>query len=413
MDNLTHTLTGLLIADMAVSGSAWRTKAAPRQWFRDATFATSVLAHNLPDLDFVYTNITGGKLGYLLHHRGHTHTFLLALPQALLCYGLVVLVLRLARRRPSPLEHGIMLTVACLGPLFHLLMDYGNNYGIHPFWPFDNRWYYGDLVFIIEPWLLIGLVCATYAALRTRIAKGLLVAALVGLLGLAWVMPLIHPVVALALTVFAGVSLWKLARAGPLLRIGFGVVVVGALVGALLTGRREALALVREELAVEPLVATRSLAATPTPGNPLCWSILAVQHAGPTYRIRQAVVAPWPELWSMESCRWPATETTAPLLPATSPALPHHAERVQWQAEFRAPLAELQELYANDCTARALLRFTRAPFWMQQGDDQTLLGDLRYDREPEIGFTEMVLEPEAECPRNVPPWVPPLLDWMQ
>ncbi|WP_370466973.1 metal-dependent hydrolase, partial [Salmonella enterica] len=41
--------------------------------------------------------------------------------------------------------------IACLATLLHIALDFTNSYGVHPFWPFDNRWYYGDAVFIVEP----------------------------------------------------------------------------------------------------------------------------------------------------------------------------------------------------------------------------------------------------------------------
>ena len=40
---------------------------------------------------------------------------------------------------------------ALLGTLLHLSMDALNSYGVHLFWPFENRWFYGDSVFIVEP----------------------------------------------------------------------------------------------------------------------------------------------------------------------------------------------------------------------------------------------------------------------
>jgi inner membrane protein len=47
--------------------------------------------------------------------------------------------------------------------LSHLLLDWTNNYGLRPFYPFDGHWYMGSFVFIFEPVmfaaLLIGL-CA-------------------------------------------------------------------------------------------------------------------------------------------------------------------------------------------------------------------------------------------------------------
>jgi inner membrane protein len=40
-----------------------------------------------------------------------------------------------------------------------------------------------------------------------------------------------------------------------------------------------------------------------------------------------------------------------------------------------------------------------------------VVGDLRYDREPELGFAEVEVGPSAdECPRFRPPWVPPRED---
>jgi inner membrane protein len=413
LDNLTHTLAGLLLADLTVTAFGKRTGGASNHAFRDAAFATSVLANNFPDLDFLYAGITDGKLGYLLHHRGHTHTLALVLPQALFCYGVVALILAIGTKRLSTFEHLTLLGVAVLGPLLHIGMDYTNNYGVHPFWPFDDRWYYGDLIFIIEPWLMVGLLVATLAGVRTGLTRGLLLACLVGLLGLAWVMPLIHPLIALALTLFAALGVWKLLHASARVRLTFAGVVVGTLYATLLIARHQALALVREELAAEPPASLLGISAAPNPGNPLCWSVLAVQHAGDNYRVRQALVAPWPWLWPTESCRWPVTETTAPLMPASFTPKPEHRARLQWQAEFRAPFAELSALYRDSCWARALLRFSRVPFWLKMDDGLTLLGDLRYDREPAPGFTELELDPQAPCPQNLPPWEPPLREWLQ
>src|SRR5688572_31879111 len=122
---------------MGDAAIAWRERSAPpltpRQ--KGALLTTAVLANNAPDLDFLYAGITGGKLGYLLHHRGHTHTLALALPQALLCYALVAGRLRLRHRRLTKAEQLLLLAVAALGPLLHVFMDYCNNYGVHPFWP--------------------------------------------------------------------------------------------------------------------------------------------------------------------------------------------------------------------------------------------------------------------------------------
>ncbi|MGB7547635.1 MAG: metal-dependent hydrolase, partial [Terracidiphilus sp.] len=41
----------------------------------------------------------------------------------------------------------------------HILLDWTNNYGVRPFFPFNPRWYAGSFVFIAEPvvWILLGL----------------------------------------------------------------------------------------------------------------------------------------------------------------------------------------------------------------------------------------------------------------
>ncbi|MBF6907484.1 metal-dependent hydrolase, partial [Acinetobacter baumannii] len=56
-----------------------------------------------------------------------------------------------------------------LGLGLHLGMDALNVYGVHPFAPFDPRWYYGDMVFIVEPvfWLALGTPLAAQVAGRT------------------------------------------------------------------------------------------------------------------------------------------------------------------------------------------------------------------------------------------------------
>src|SRR4029078_9230702 len=40
----------------------------------------------------------------------------------------------------------------------HPLLDWTNNYGVRPLLPWSGRWFYGDLVYIVDPyiWLLLG-----------------------------------------------------------------------------------------------------------------------------------------------------------------------------------------------------------------------------------------------------------------
>jgi inner membrane protein len=49
----------------------------------------------------------------------------------------------------------LLFAYACLAGLSHLLLDFTNNYGVRPFWPFSERWYSWDIVFIAEPVLFV------------------------------------------------------------------------------------------------------------------------------------------------------------------------------------------------------------------------------------------------------------------
>ena len=61
-------------------------------------------------------------------------------------------------RNPNlPPRWGLLFAYACLAGLSHILLDFTTNYGVRPFWPFSERWVSWDIVFIVEPVLLIAL----------------------------------------------------------------------------------------------------------------------------------------------------------------------------------------------------------------------------------------------------------------
>ena len=90
MENITHSLVGATLAELALPAAA-----TPAQ--RRLFYAAGIVAANLPDADLLYTSIIAPPLGYLLHHRGHTHTVVgLAVQAALI--GVVCMLPALARR---------------------------------------------------------------------------------------------------------------------------------------------------------------------------------------------------------------------------------------------------------------------------------------------------------------------------
>lgn len=374
----------------------------------------AVLANNAPDLDFVYVGVTGGRLGYLLHHRGHTHTVAAVLPLALLGLCLVAVGFRLggSRSGAAPLsraDHGHLALLGVVGGLTHMLMDYGNNYGVHPFWPVYDGWLYGDAIFIIEPWLMLILIGMAGGVSRSRALRAGLLLCLLALLGLAWTVQLAGVGLASALTALSIPLLWGLWRASFARRWAAGGGALVALWVALLGTRHVARASVRDGLE-SPGSELRLLdiVSTPAPGNPLCWSLLAVQRSETEYVVRQALASGWPGLSSAESCRAMNDSQTAPLVPSSVPATEATRRRVVWGPEFRAPWRELERLLQEDCVARAFSQFARVPYWLREGTETTLMGDLRFDRSSALEFAELLLARDAPCPRFLPPWLPPL-----
>lgn len=125
---------------------------------------TLTLAAEAPDLDVI--GRVRGRAFAFAHHRGFTHSFLGVPIDAIAVVGFVYLVWRLCGRKTKdpnlPARWGVLFLYACLAGLSHVLLDFTNNYGVRPFWPFSERWYSWDIVFIFEPvmfcMLLLGLL---------------------------------------------------------------------------------------------------------------------------------------------------------------------------------------------------------------------------------------------------------------
>ena len=132
---------------------------------------TLTLAAEAPDLD-ILSRFGGPAFGFA-HHRGFTHSLLGILIDAIFVLGFVYLIWRLRGRRMAdpnlPPRWGWLFLFACLAGLSHILLDFTNNYGVRPFWPFSEKWYSWDIVFILEPvmlvFLFLGLVVPSLFAL--------------------------------------------------------------------------------------------------------------------------------------------------------------------------------------------------------------------------------------------------------
>jgi len=169
MDNITHTLAAVAIAKTGV-GRASR-----------LAFPAIIVAANFPDLDFV-ARYFGGMAAYFVYHRGVTHSLSGLLIQVPLLATLFWVIEKVFYRGATAKATGppaaartswcgLGFAVA-LGLATQPLFDWFNTYGVRPWLPFDETWHYGDLAFIIDPWLWLlfgGAACL--AGRRSRVGS--------------------------------------------------------------------------------------------------------------------------------------------------------------------------------------------------------------------------------------------------
>jgi len=163
MDNVCHTLVGVAMGD---AGLKKRTAYAT---------ATLMIAANVPDVDVL---VFASDVPAISFRRGWTHG---VVGQAVLPILVTLAVLAWARwRRPvgprrlppgPPLRPGWLLGLAYLGLYSHLLLDFLNNYGVRLLAPLEWRWFYGDALFIVDPWLWLALGAGVWVARRRKLAQ--------------------------------------------------------------------------------------------------------------------------------------------------------------------------------------------------------------------------------------------------
>ncbi|MET0795351.1 MAG: metal-dependent hydrolase [Polyangiaceae bacterium] len=408
MDNLTHSLVGLLCAEAVVRTRERRAKL--EAWTQAGVYTFAIIGNNLPDLDFTYSSISGKTFGYLLQHRGYTHTLPAVFGFALLMLGAFAW---LARRRKKALPRAdwwLLVGVALISPLLHIAMDFANNYGVHPFWPLYNGWFYGDSFFILEPsfWLvLIAPLSLSYRSLWLRSGLWLVLGFALGALWYRPFVPLGHAIALSLLTAGLFAVARKASPGARCLIAAAGFALLGA---TFITGSRAAKATVSERARVLfPTARTLDVVVTPMPANPFCWSVLLVQADGAEYSVRLGRAATWPAWLSVSECLFDRDATpTAPLR-----SLPDLADsRLSLSNEYRVPLLDLKAVLAARCEAQAFLRFARVPYLtaVERGGSR-VLGDLRYDRKRGLDFSDVRLtKDQASCPPYVPAWRPPRAD---
>ncbi|MEO7360953.1 MAG: metal-dependent hydrolase [Gemmatimonadaceae bacterium] len=409
MDNVTHALAGCLLAAGTVTIAEHRGFELPRS-FRAIASAVGIITAELPDVDLVYAGsmLGMGKLGYLLHHRGHTHTVLFAVTSALLVW-LATLAFR-RETRTLPIRN-VLLVLALLGTGSHLALDYTNNYGVHPFWPLVNRWFYGDAVFIVEPWFWIVAIPPLYLFYRGRVPRSVLGFLLITILVASWLLGMVGGGVAAALTAatFAWMQCLRVVRGERRIAYGVGAWLAVETVFGVASAQARA--------AVQASVGThtfRDVSLTPLIGNPLCYRALVVEVDGPTYRVTNAMIAPFNRVRNAAAC---VSQGEDNLLSGSAfgSTLSAHVsnESVRWDNEWSAPLSDLQHIVSTHCEAAAAMEFMRVPVWSELKNGDVEIRDARFGTGAR-GFASLTASAHPrQCPRFLPGWTPPRNDLLR
>ena len=376
MDNLTHSLVGLAAA-----------KAGLERW-SPGTTSLCILAANAPDSDIVVL-LFGDRWDFLQHHRGITHSIVGTLCLALLI-PLIFYLVDLARSgltsRTRKMRLGGLILASLIVSATHPILDWTNNYGIRFLLPWNAKWFYGDLVFIADPfiWLLLGSASFLLTSKTTfqKICWAILASAVTLLLIAAprgGTFPRPFLVIAIWLGALCCVLLLFLRNAGvrwgsKLALLSFALLVAywGALafahVRAMQRATEEATWMIRSN--DEKL--TR-LAAMPTLANPLRWDCV-FETGQATYRFNLRLGSGVP------------------------------VGNVVRYAKPSAELREALQSVSNDRRTRVFLGFARFPVatLAEPGcTTQTLvqLADLRYT-EPGRSRGTFSLELPVDCPNR-------------
>lgn len=377
MENLTHSLIGATLAELALPRDA-----TPSQ--RTFFFASGIIAANLPDADLVYTSITPAPLGYLLHHRGHTHT-IVGLAGLAACIGLVTMIPVLRRLwQPSAARYWTLIFAALAS---HLIADAWNSYGVHPFWPLDNRWFYGDAIYILEPWLwtLLGVS----VVMNTRSHRGrLIVSALlvIAMSAVVW-MGMVSAIALVPLVVAGALLVARLRARPPRVRAWASLTLAALFVVSSATvsrGMRDAATL---SLAKPPHRHLVDVVLNPRPANPLCWTALAIEEANDSLYLRRRNLPFGASVFGFDACGKSSTE---------------------WAPVATQSLAELRGEVVSNCRVRAWLQFGRAPV-IADG----WIADARFGGTGRGNFTAMPVGSNGTndaCPANLTVWDMPRAD---
>jgi len=152
MDPLAHTLAGATLGETGLK----RTTALGG--------LTLMIGANLPDIDGVA--MLWGRDAGLMHRRGWTHGVVAMVVLPVVLTGVMHFIgkRRALRTETAPPDFKFLLLLSALSVWSHPFLDWLNQYGVRLLMPFSGAWFYGDALFIIDPWLWLMGGCAVALA---------------------------------------------------------------------------------------------------------------------------------------------------------------------------------------------------------------------------------------------------------
>ena len=274
MDPLTHTLVG---ASLAATRLGRKTRLAT---------PALVIGANLPDVD-VLSYIRGDD--FALHfRRGWTHGVpaLMVLPAILAALLMLSARWRDSDESSGPRSAGWLLALCYLACFTHPILDWLNTYGMRWLMPFRDTWFYGDSVFIMDPWLWLilglGWVVGRTPARLTGVAISVMAGLVILLVGSS--APDYLPVVGSIFLILVLGYFWRPRDSwfSGHQAATVGLVLATLYIAAMLSTHSVTTAKIRQRLAEQGIQATDELLVGPTPANPLAWDVLV--GTGSAYR---------------------------------------------------------------------------------------------------------------------------------
>lgn len=278
MDPLTHTLVG---ANLASTRLGAKTRLAA---------AACLIGANAPDIDV--TAYFAGEDFAIGFRRGWTHGVLALVVLPILLWAVLLLWDRLAARRRQhghaertpALNSGWLFALCLISILTHPFLDWLNVYGMRWLMPFDGTWFYGDSVFIMDPWLW--LILAGFWLLPRRPSRRLIIvwAVFSALLAIAVAgrAPEYLPLIAIVATVLLLALLRKPAENTNPYGFGLlGLLVAGAYIVGMIFLHDQTERSVRRA-ATAAVVEVDDILVGPLPVDSLSWDVLI--QTGDHYR---------------------------------------------------------------------------------------------------------------------------------